>query len=122
RRESPAMRPTVQDGPGRSRTVILLLTAATVSTVSTVLSAQCPYGSPPPCAGRRAPPAAAAVTIDSNRIAVLPFRVATADSLLGEGIAELVAAEFQGSRGLRAVHMGSVLTAWRRAGGGLRSP
>jgi len=58
----------------------------------------------------------------SNRIAVFPFRVATADSLLGEGIAELVSSEFQGQSGLRAVHMGSVLSAWRRAGGGLRSP
>lgn len=53
---------------------------------------------------------------------MLPFRVTTADSLLGEGLAELIAAEFTGESGPRAVHMGSVLRAWRRAGGGLRAP
>jgi TolB-like protein len=59
---------------------------------------------------------------DPNRIAILPFRVTTADTLLGEGLAELIATEFTGETGPRAVHMGSVLRAWRRAGGGLRTP
>lgn len=83
--------------------------------------AQCPDGSPPPCAVRRNATAVPAAP-DPSRIVVLPFRVATADTLLGEGIAELVAAEFQGSSGLKAVHMGSVLSAWRHAGGGPRTP
>jgi hypothetical protein len=81
---------------------------------------QCPDGSPPPC-GRpaRAPTAPA---IDPNRIAVLPFHVTTADTLLGEGVAELLSAEFTGERGPRAAHMGTVLRAWRQAGGAPRAP
>jgi tetratricopeptide (TPR) repeat protein/TolB-like protein len=62
------------------------------------------------------------VAPDPHRIAVLPFRVTTADSLLGEGLAELVAAEFAGEGNLRAVNMGTVLRGWRAAGGGPRSP
>ncbi len=84
------------------------------------LSAQCPDGAPPPC--RVAAPAAARPAPDTNHIAILPFRVTTADSMLGEGLAELLANEFTGESGPRAVHMGSVLRAWRRAGGGLRAP
>ncbi|MDP3774344.1 MAG: hypothetical protein Q8Q85_08760, partial [Gemmatimonadales bacterium] len=83
--------------------------------------AQCPDGTPPPCAGAT-PRVSAAVTIDPNRVAVLPFRITTADSLLGEGFAELLSAEFTGQGGPRALDMASVLSAWRRAGGGLRTP
>jgi hypothetical protein len=79
--------------------------------------AQCPDGTPPPCGPRRATPAP-----DPNRIAFLPFRVSTADTLLGEGLAELLATEFTGESGPRAVHMGTVLRTWRRAGGSLRRP
>lgn len=69
-------------------------------------------------AGHRGP----AATIDPNRVAVIPFRVTTADSLLGEGFAELLAPEFTGEGDPRAIDMSSTLAAWRRAGGGLRSP
>ncbi len=78
--------------------------------------AQCPDGTPPPCG----PPRVAAP--DPNRVAILPFRVSTADSLLGEGIPELLSVEFTGERAPRAAHMGTVLRVWRRAGGALRTP
>ena len=61
-------------------------------------------------------------TPDPGRVAVFPFRVTTADSLLGEGVAELVAGELTGESGPKAVHMGTTLRVWRRAGGGLRAP
>jgi TolB-like protein len=61
-------------------------------------------------------------TPDPGRVAVFPFRVTTADSLLGEGVAELVAGELTGEGGPKAVHMGTTLRVWRRAGGGLRAP
>lgn len=80
---------------------------------------QCPDGSPPPC-GR--PVSARTFTIDPNRIAVLPFRVTAADTMLGEGVAELLAAEFTGQRGPLAVHMGTVIRTWRQAGGSARVP
>jgi tetratricopeptide (TPR) repeat protein len=83
------------------------------------LVAQCPDGTPPPCARgetRTLPP------LDANRIAVLPFRVSAQDTMIGEGVAELIAMEFTGGAGPRAVHMGSVLSSWRSAGGGLRAP
>ena len=84
-------------------------------------SVQCPDGSPPPCAA--APRGAVtAPAIDRNRIAILPFRVSSADSMLGEGVADLLATEFTGEGAPRAAHQGSVLRAWRRAGGGLREP
>jgi TolB-like protein len=79
-------------------------------------AAQCPNGSPPPCA-----PVSVAAP-DPGRIAVFPFHVTTTDSLLGEGVAELIAGELTGEGGPRAVHMGTALRTWRRAGGGLRSP
>jgi hypothetical protein len=77
--------------------------------------AQCPDGSPPPCAGQR-------VALNPNRIAILPFRVTGADTLLGQGMAELLAPEFTGESGPLAVNMPTVLRVWRRAGGGLRTP
>lgn len=84
-------------------------------------SVQCPDGSPPPCAA--APRGGVtAPAIDRNRIAILPFRVSSADSMLGEGVADLLATEFTGEGAPRAAHQGSVLRAWRRAGGGLREP
>ena len=84
------------------------------------LKSQCPDGTPPPCAAR--PAAARAVAVDPGRVAVLPFRVTTSDTLLGEGFAELLATQFTGEGSPRAVDMATVLSAWRRAGGGLRSP
>jgi len=85
--------------------------------LATRAGAQCTDGGQPPC---RQP--AVAKPIDPNRVAVLPFRVATADTLLGEGFAELLAQEFTGEGGPRSVDMSSTLSAWRHAGGGLRSP
>lgn len=99
------------------RTAVLLVFLA--ATARPVL-AQCPDGSPPPCA-RPSAARAAAPAIDPNRIAILPFRVTAADTLLSEGFAELVAAEFTGESGPRAAHMGVVVRAWRQAGGGARA-
>ena len=77
--------------------------------------AQCPNGSPPPCSGARP------VAVDPNRVVFVPFRVSASDTLLGEGFAELLAAEFTGQGMPASIDMGAVLQAWRRAGGGLRS-
>ncbi len=81
--------------------------------------AQCPDGSAPPCSTRVA---SASRPVDPNRIAVFPFRVAASDTLLGEGFAELLATEFSSDDGPRAIDMATVISAWRRAGGGLRTP
>src|SRR5688572_2630353 len=81
--------------------------------------AQCPDGGQPPCRSTARP---APRPVDPNRIAVLPFRVTTGDTLLGEGFAELLATEFSGDDGPKAVDMATVISAWRRAGGGLRTP
>jgi len=89
---------------------------ALIIPVARFAAAQCPNGTPPPCSISIAP------TPDPGRIAVFPFHVTTADSLLGEGVAELVAGELTGEGGPRAVHMGTTLRTWRRAGGGLRTP
>lgn len=79
-------------------------------------AAQCPDGTPPPCAGQRLP------ALNPDRIAILPFRVSTADTLLGQGMAELLAPEFTGEQGPLAVNMPTVLRVWRRAGGGVTTP
>ena len=81
------------------------------------VAAQCPDGTPPPCAGARAP-----APPDPNRIAILPFHVTTADTLLGEGLSELVATALTGEHGPQPAHVGTVLRAWRRAGVNLRTP
>ena len=91
----------------------LLFCAGTLALAAPAL-AQCPDGTPPPCAGAR--------NADPLRIAILPFHVTTADTLLGEGLAELLAGVFTAEGGPRAVHMGTVLRAWRGAGGSLRAP
>ena len=96
-------------------TALLLFALLVCAPVAFVLAAQCPNGSPPPCQ-RGSPP------INSHLVAVLPFRVTTADTLLGEGFAELLAPEFTGEGAPRAVDMSTTLHAWRRAGGGLRTP
>jgi hypothetical protein len=81
--------------------------------------AQCQDGSAPPCASARRP---VERPIDANRVAIVPFRVTTSDTLLGEGFAELLASEFTGQGVPRAVDMGTVIQAWHRAGGGSRNP
>ena len=106
-----------------TRLVMVALMVA-IPPLASRAGAQCADGSPPPCAGPR--PAsrepARAIPIDPNRVAILPFRVTTTDTLLGEGFAELLATEFTGEGAPRAVDMATVLSAWRRAGGGLRTP
>lgn len=104
----------------RSRVVAL---AALVICYAPRLGAQCADGSPPPCAQAARPAARLPVgPPDPNRIALLPFRVTTTDSLLGEGFAELLSSEFTGEGAPRAVDMATTINAWRRAGGGLRTP
>lgn len=102
------------------RRVFAIVAMVAALIVPASLRAQCADGSPPPCQRRvvARPP----VPIDSNRVAVIPFRVTTADSLLGEGFAELLAGEFTGEGSPRSVDMATVISAWRHAGGGLRTP
>ncbi len=80
-------------------------------------AAQCSDGTPPPCSVARAnrPP-------DPNRMLIVPFRVSTTDTLLGEGFAELLAAEFTREGMPKAVDMATTLSSWRAAGGHLRAP
>ena len=61
----------------------------------------------------------AATTLDEHAIAVLPFRVASADQshhYLREGMLDLIAAKLSGEE-LRTIEPRSVLDAWRQAGG-----
>src|SRR5262245_36286229 len=98
--------------PVRAVAVITLLAL-------TRAGAQCSDGTPGVngvC--RNAAAAPRPVPIDPRRVAVTPFRVTTADSLLGEGFAELLAQEFTGEGGPRSVDMATTLRAWRRIGGG----
>ncbi|MFI5279384.1 MAG: hypothetical protein ACHQU1_02725 [Gemmatimonadales bacterium] len=97
----------------------LLLCLGVIAVPARVALAQCPNGTPPPCRGTAR---AAAPAPDPHRIAVFPFRVTAADTLLGGGMAELLAAEFTGESGPRAVHMGSVVRAWQVAGGSVAAP
>jgi tetratricopeptide (TPR) repeat protein len=58
-------------------------------------------------------------TVDPNRVAILPFR-ATGDPALthiGKGLADLLAAEFNGEVGPVAVEAAEAYRAWERAGG-----
>jgi len=104
--------------PNSLRLAARILAVAALAAPLAPVAAQCPDGSAPPCTIAAAKP----VVIDANRIAVLPFRVTTTDSLLGEGFAELLAPEFTGEGGPRSIDMSTTLAAWRRSGGGLRSP
>jgi TolB-like protein len=100
-----------------------LLVAATLILGPLAAHAQCPNGAPPPCRSASTQPASRAPRpVDPTRIAILPFRITTSDSLLGEGFAELLATEFADEQGPRAVDMATVISAWQRAGGGLRTP
>jgi TPR repeat protein len=77
---------------------------------------QCPDGAPPPCAR----PAPIATRIDTGRIAILPFRTTGAAATLQslrDGMVELLAAEFTGEVGPRAVDPGAVFRVSRRIGG-----
>jgi hypothetical protein len=97
---------------------ILLAALATAAIVpgARSLAAQCIDGSPAPCreASRRPP--------DPKRIAVLPFRVSTADielHWLRDGLAELVATAFNGDVGPAAIEPTAVLSAQKRVGPGV---
>jgi serine/threonine-protein kinase len=83
------MRRTDARTQGRTATLVrtLFLCVLTVSTVSTVLTAQCPDGAPPPCRGAARGPAA-------HSVAVLPFENRARDTsltLLAEGLADQIA-------------------------------
>jgi eukaryotic-like serine/threonine-protein kinase len=61
-----------------------------------------------------------AVGLDPKLVAVVPFRVGGAAPALGylrEGMIDLVAARLTGQGGARAADPGSVMAAWRNAGG-----
>jgi TolB-like protein len=91
-----------------------LLTVGAVSTVWTaLLSAQCPDGSPPPCAGRTRGPA-------PNSVAVLTFSGAPDDTALqwlGNGLAEEIATELGSAPGVVVRGAGIVRSAQQVAGG-----
>ena len=92
-----------------------VLSAAGVALYAGIVSAQCPDGTPPPCVGMRTP-----TPTDPNVIAILPFRVSGADrslAYLRDGLVELLAAEFTGEGGPRAVDPGVTLLTWSNAGG-----
>jgi tetratricopeptide (TPR) repeat protein len=58
--------------------------------------------------------------LDQNMMAVVPFRVSTADPALHylrEGMLDLLAAKLTGEGGMRATDPRQLLDAWRRAGG-----
>ncbi|HET6796177.1 MAG TPA: serine/threonine-protein kinase [Gemmatimonadales bacterium] len=60
------------------------------------------------------------VALDRNLVAVVPFRVGGAAPALGylrEGMIDLVAARLTGEGGARAADPGTVMAAWRHAGG-----
>jgi tetratricopeptide (TPR) repeat protein len=60
------------------------------------------------------------VALDRNLVAVVPFRVGGAAPALGylrEGMIDLIAARLTGEGGARAADPGSVMAAWRQAGG-----
>lgn len=62
----------------------------------------------------------APTSVDPNVVAIMPFRVAGADSglhYLREGMMDLLAARLTGEGGPRAADPQSVMSAWRRRGG-----
>ena len=62
--------------------------------------------------------------LDQNMMAVVPFRVSTADPALHylrEGMLDLLAAKLTGEGGMRATDPRQLLDAWRRAGGSEQS-
>jgi len=67
-----------------------------------LLAAQCPDGSPPPC---RHPTAAAHIPIDSNAIAIMPFRVSGPPEVqyLREGMLDLLSVALDGFAGWRVI-------------------
>jgi tetratricopeptide (TPR) repeat protein len=72
------------------------------------LSAQCPDGSPPPC---RIAPAPARVSIDSNALAILPFRVSGPPEAqyLREGMLDLMSVALDGFAGWRVIQPRALL-------------
>ena len=83
--------------------------------VARPVAAQCPDGSLATLCARPAAPR----PLDANRIAILPFRTSGADPALGHlgnGLMELLSAEFSGEVGPAAVEPGEALLAWNRAG------
>ena len=68
----------------------------------------------------RTPPSGS--TPDPNRIAVFPFHVTGSDTILAEGLAELLAVEFTGEGVARSVDAGTVWRAWHGAGGAPSQP
>jgi hypothetical protein len=82
------------------------------------LAAQCPDGTPPPCARPSAPPAPRG-PVDSNLIAIFPFRItgASADAAsLREGAMDLLGLALDEQAGLRLVPSRTLLARARNRG------
>jgi len=86
---------------------IVTLVSAVLSAYPTIrpsaLSAQCPDGTPPPCRVSTATPAR--VAIDSNAVAILPFRVSGPPEAqyLREGMVDLLNVALDGFAGWRVI-------------------
>lgn len=95
---------------GRNVSGFLLCTLSILPTFQ--LSAQCPDGSPPPCQRNLAPPR---VTIDSNAVAILPFRVSGPAEVqyLKEGMVDLLSIALDGVAGWRVIDPRSVVAGAR---------
>src|SRR4051812_37659565 len=93
-------------------TVTVLLTVLTVSTISTVLSAQCPDGTPPPCSRQ----AAAIAPAGANSVGVMLFNNQTRDtaySYLSDGLATEIATSLARVPRLEVRSPGAVRSAQR---------
>ena len=92
------------------RRLLAIVAFLTVGPTVRPSAAQCPDGSAPPCATSR--PAPVRIPIDSNALAVLPFRTTgpTNDvAWLGEGMVDLLSVSLDGFAGWRTVHPRTVL-------------
>jgi TolB-like protein len=104
--------------PGRrakARRLLVLCVCCVCASVR-LSFAQCPDGTPPPCAAQRPAPA-------PNSIAVLAFENAARDTSLdwlGDGLGEEVATQLAAAPGLTVRGTGIVRNAWRVAAGDLR--
>ena len=88
------------------KTAVSLLLSLAVLPSHDLLSAQCPDGAPPPC---HRP---ATIQVDSNALAILPFRTTGPSNdvqWLSEGMVDLLSVSLDGFAGWRTVHPRTVL-------------
>lgn len=99
---------------GRAALAALMVVAA-----ASAARAQCPDGTPPPCRSATAGVAPAALPLDTNAVAVLPFTVegpGASVAWLGTGMVDVLSGALDGVRGWRAIPPRTVLARIPRAG------